>query len=309
MQATVIIATYNRARILDHALRALGSQTLDPAAFEVVIADDASTDDTPDVVALHRRKGLPVRLLPLDHHVGAAAARNEAIRASTGELLVFIDSDIIVIPSFLEEHLASHRRWGRGIVTGPAMLIRSLDEIGRRRFTVWDWSSAPFAGGNASVRREDALAAGLFDESFGELGWEDVEFGLRLKAMGLRTRFNVKAAAYHFKPDPPDAEKLAAYAASQGRMAVHLIHKHPGAEARLATGLNPVGMAIDWLASIGDWDLRLARWVLARTDDVSRSRLRTLALKQLYNRTYFKAAREALSAASSAGSAEALPPS
>lgn len=294
MRASVIIPTHNRARTLTHALDALERQTLGRDAFEVVVADDCSTDDTACVVEAHERRGLPVCLVRLDDRVGAAAARNAAIRASRGELLAFIDSDIVVCPRFLEAHLDGHERRGPSVITGPAMLVRSVEEIPRRRFTVWDWSSAPFAGGNASVERRHAVAAGLFDESFAELGWEDIEFGLRLKALGLPTYFHREAAAYHLKPDPVDAEKLAAYAASQGRMAELLVRKHPIAEARLATGLNPLGMAIDRLASLGDWDLRLARWVLDRTGPASRSWARTWALKQLYNRLYYKAARSAL---------------
>ncbi|MEW6045685.1 MAG: glycosyltransferase [Bacillota bacterium] len=293
LQASVIIATYNRGRVLPHVLGVLDRQTVPPDRYEIVIADDGSTDDTPQVVAREAARIRPhVTYLRLEH-CGAAAARNAAIRASRGQYLVFIDSDIICSPQFLEEHLRAHERWKNAVVTGPAVLIRSLDEIPRRP-RIWDWSAAPFAGGNASVRRQDAFRVGLFDESFDELGWEDIEFGIRLKQGGLVTCFVPTAVGYHYKPDPIDPAGVAAYASSQGRMAVRLVRKHPILEARMATGLNPLAMAIDRLASVFDWDLRLARWILRKTEGQGHFWLRSVAAKQLYNRLYYKAARAAL---------------
>ena len=293
LEASVIIATYNRARVLAPVLEALGRQSVGPERFEVVVADDGSTDGTAELVAaVARRLPVHVSYVRLDH-VGVCRARNEAIRCSRGRYLVFIDSDIVCDPRFVEEHLRTHHRHPRSVVTGPAVLIRSLDEI-PRPVRPWHWSTAPFAGGNASVARDEALAAGLFDEGFDELGWEDVEFGIRLKARGLSVRFNPRAVGYHYKPDPVDPAALARYAAAQGRMAVRFVRKHPTLEVRMATGLNPVALLIDTLASVGDWDLRLARWVLDRTDPRREGWLRRLAAKQLYNRLYYKAARQAL---------------
>ena len=293
LEASVIIASYNRGQVLGPVLEALSRQTLTPERFEIVLADDGSTDSTPELVAtMADRLPVALRYLRLAHG-GACRARNEAIRASRGRYLVFIDSDIICDPRFLEEHLRYHRRYPKSVVTGPAVLVRSLEEI-PKAVRPWHWSTAPFAGGNASVAREEAFGAGLFDEGFDELGWEDVEFGIRLKARGLSVRFNPRAIGYHYKPDPIDPEALARYAASQGRMAVRFVQKHPILEVRMATGLNPLALLIDALASAGDWDLRLARWVLARTDPNREGWLRRLAAKQLYNRVYYRAARQAM---------------
>lgn len=295
VELSVIVATYNRGPILRHVLESLARQTAQPESFEVVVADDGSTDATPDVVA-EARPGLPnLTYLRLAHR-GASAARNDAVRASRGRYLLFIDSDIIAAPGLVEEHLRFHRLYPGSVVTGPAVLVRRLEEI-PRPVRPWHWSTAPFAGGNASASREAVLRAGLFDESFDELGWEDVELGIRLKRLGLRPRFNPRAVGYHYKPQPVDPGAVEAYAASQGRMAVRFVQKHPILEVRMATGLNAVGFLIDALASVGDWDLRLARWVLGHTDPAGHGWLRTVAAKQLYNRTYYKAAREALARA------------
>ena len=292
-QLSVIIPTYNRATVLDWCLHALEGQTLPLSSFEVLVVDDGSSDDTAQVVERHRSR-LQLRYFRLDHR-GAPAARNVGIRESRSELLVFLDSDSLASPELLAEHMAFHEAHPRSVVTGPALLVHSPRHR-RRWLWPWDFSTAPFAGGNASVRRCDAIAAGMFDEGFPELGWEDIEFGLRLKQLGLKVRFNPRAVVYHYKPLDVNPDALARYAQQQGRMAVYFYRKHPVAEVAFATGLNPLALVMDRLASVGDWNLRLARWLL----DVGRRR-RVAALvrfggRYLYNRHYFKALRQALAA-------------
>lgn len=290
-ELSVIIPTYNRARVLHFCLEALKAQTLEPEAFEVIVVDDGSADPTPEVVRQHQA-ALPLRYVRIDH-AGPCVARNTGIRESQGEVLLFIDSDSLASPQLLAEHLRYHRRWPKLVVTGPVLLTRS-PRPRRRPLLPWDISTAPFAGGNASVRRVHAIQAGMFDEGFAEMGWEDIEFGLRLKRMGLTVRFNPRAVVYHYKTGEVDPRGLIEYAEQQGRMAVRFYRKHPCAEVAMATGLNPVALGLDRLASVGDWNLRLARWLL----EVGRRQrwplVVHLAAKQLYNRHYFRSLRRAL---------------
>lgn len=88
-RVSVVIPTYNRAELLDHAIASVLHQTT--AADEIIVVDDGSTDSTPDLVAGY---GPPVVLLTQDH-AGSAAARNLGLAQATGDWVAFLDSDDI----------------------------------------------------------------------------------------------------------------------------------------------------------------------------------------------------------------------
>ncbi|PKB14545.1 glycosyl transferase family 2 [Novosphingobium kunmingense] len=98
---SVIIATYKRPHLIGRALDSVAAQTLPPD--EIIVIDDASGDDTGDVVALwSRANGLPVTFLEAETNGGAGAARNVAMRHARGDLLAFLDSDDAYRPHALE---------------------------------------------------------------------------------------------------------------------------------------------------------------------------------------------------------------
>jgi len=95
MKISVIIPTHNRAHILERALRSVQAQGLEP--FEIIVVDDGSTDETPDLVG---------RLFPDIHYIwqenqGVSNARNRGIEASKGDWLAFLDSDDEWLPTKL----------------------------------------------------------------------------------------------------------------------------------------------------------------------------------------------------------------
>ncbi|HXG02072.1 MAG TPA: glycosyltransferase [Candidatus Binatia bacterium] len=101
MNVSVIIPTYNRGHVVGEALASVLGQTWE--RFEVIVADDGSTDDTPDRLAAV--KDPRVRYLRLDHH-GIAATRNAAVAASRGDVLAFLDSDDYWRPEKLATDMA-----------------------------------------------------------------------------------------------------------------------------------------------------------------------------------------------------------
>jgi O-antigen/teichoic acid export membrane protein len=107
MDLTVIVPAYNEARAIVPCLDALRAQ-LGPGV-EAIVADDGSTDGTPDVVA----RGFPeVRLLRLPHR-GSAAARVDALAHARGARIAFLDADCVPDPGWVDA-----ARAGRGIVMG-----------------------------------------------------------------------------------------------------------------------------------------------------------------------------------------------
>ena len=96
---SVIIPTYNRAKTIAYCLDSVINQTLMPE--EIIVIDDCSIDDTLQVVK-HYNHPL-VKIIQLQKNSGAQKARNEGIKAATGEWIAFLDSDDLWMPEYLEK--------------------------------------------------------------------------------------------------------------------------------------------------------------------------------------------------------------
>lgn len=96
---SVIVPTYNRARLLDDALATLAYQEPAPGAFEVIVVDDGSADATAEVVARHERAGLAVQLVR-QANAGLNAARNRGAEVARGRVLCYLDDDVLVPPGW-----------------------------------------------------------------------------------------------------------------------------------------------------------------------------------------------------------------
>ncbi|MGH7716252.1 MAG: glycosyltransferase family A protein, partial [Vulcanimicrobiaceae bacterium] len=105
---SVVIATKDRAPFLQRALESLAQQRDEPE-FEVVVADNGSTDGTPDVVAAAVGT-VPYRLRRIEAgRANRGLARNMGVSAAAGELIVFIDDDVWLPTNFVAAHVAAHR--------------------------------------------------------------------------------------------------------------------------------------------------------------------------------------------------------
>ena len=100
MFASVVIPTYNRKPILEKCLEALEAQDLGGVLerYEVVVIDDGSTDGTPEWLRSEAQRFPHVRLFEQDHG-GPAEGRNNGVRRALGDVIVFIDSDLVVTPT------------------------------------------------------------------------------------------------------------------------------------------------------------------------------------------------------------------
>src|SRR6266550_3444939 len=96
---SVIVASRNRRDLLRRCLDSLCRQTCDPASYEVIVADDGSTDGTAETVE-RLRTPFALRLLRLEQ-AGQAAAQNAAIEASEGEICLILDDDVIASPELV----------------------------------------------------------------------------------------------------------------------------------------------------------------------------------------------------------------
>jgi glycosyltransferase involved in cell wall biosynthesis len=126
---SVVLPTYNRAPWVGRAIASVLDQTHE--RLELIVVDDGSTDETPDVLA---RFGSRITVLSQPHS-GAYAARNLGVRHAAGELIAFIDSDDAWHPDRLSSQLPAMERPEVGLVYGDARRLRPSghgDAGGRR---------------------------------------------------------------------------------------------------------------------------------------------------------------------------------
>ncbi len=187
MNVSVVIPTYNRGAWLIEAIDSVRAQTL--PAFEIVVVDDGSTDDTPDRLRqyLERHPGAFVSLRTANRGVGAA--RNAGIARCTGDAIGFLDSDDRWEPPTIERIVAA---WaGRPEVGLVAIKARETLADGRPTSVVYGKNSpgdtfttesllAQDAGGCSwfFVRREIVEQVGGFDETLASA--EECDLVLRL---------------------------------------------------------------------------------------------------------------------------------
>lgn len=185
---SVIICVYNGADVIGEQLRALAEQSVD-VPWEVVVADNRSTDSTRSVVEQFAR-GFPVPLSIVDacRRQGAAYARNCAVQASRGAYLAFCDSDDRVGDGWLRAslgYLQSHDLVGGAMRElrepfDPDSPVLSGTHVHMNAFGL----SLP--SGNFAARRSAYFQIGGFDESLPAYGMEDVDFSVRANLKNFR---------------------------------------------------------------------------------------------------------------------------
>lgn len=196
---TIAIPTYNRGAILVETLRRLLPQNVP------IVVVDQTPSHPPEVEAA--LASLPVRRMRLDAP-SIPRAMNEALRAATTELVLFLDDDVEPSEQLAAEHLAAHADPATWAVVGqilqpgeePAHLPRPDDDL---EFP-FRHDEACFVtnvmAGNLSVKREKALATGGFDENYvGGAYRFETDFALRLVEAGGKIRFEPRASLRHLK--------------------------------------------------------------------------------------------------------------
>jgi glycosyltransferase involved in cell wall biosynthesis len=299
--ATIQLCTYNRAALLERVLDACFEQTVAERAYEVVLVDDGSTDETARAIETARTRATCALLVHRQPNSGLAAARNAGIERASGERIIFIDDDVLPLPNFVEEHLRTGARHPGAIVRGGAIDVRTFDDLPPPIWSIKNYSGNFFWTTNVSVPLATIREIGGFDEAFSEYGWEDIDVGLRLRARGVKAFFNPRALVYHCKPQPrhDGIERMVAQARSQARTAVRLARLHPNWRAYLATGINPVQRG--WHALLRGLNVarRYRRRLAAVAADGALAPAQLRAARALANDAYFEELEQALSSGES----------
>jgi glycosyltransferase involved in cell wall biosynthesis len=241
---SVVIPTYNRQPILEKCLKALESQQLSPstviADYQVVVVDDGSTDGTVEWLQQHQSE-FPHVIVVEQNHQGAAAARNLGVEKASGDIIIFIDSDLVVTETFLQSHadalVEGKNKLGNDqfFTYGAVINTSNFENPTAEPYKITDFSAAFFATGNVAIPKHWLEKAGLFDASFKLYGWEDLELGVRLKSLGLKLIKCPQAVGYHWHPafNIEQIPKLIDQEIQRGRMGVLFYQKHPTWDVRM----------------------------------------------------------------------------
>ncbi len=205
---SVVIPTLNRARVLAQTIDRIESQTVSPDLYEVLVVDNASTDDTHNVLAAKARKYSNFRFL-YQPKPGAAPTRNAGLRQAAGDVVLFIDNDILAEHDLIEKHLEYHSQYSNASIIGNIItpwnekadpFLRYLHHRGI--YNPYTITSGPmdfsyYHTGNVSTPRSVLADVGGFNEEFFIYGMEDIELGYRLQKTGCRMIYGGKARAVH----------------------------------------------------------------------------------------------------------------
>jgi glycosyltransferase involved in cell wall biosynthesis len=218
MKITVILCTYNRCTSLPKTLKSVAAQILPASAdWEVIVVDNNSADQT-RAVAEDFCRTYPNRFrYAFEQQQGLSRARNAGIRAACGDVIAFLDDDVTVDLSWLQNLTASlqNAAWSgaggpvlpEGTFTPPrwlsldgryALAPLALFDLGTE---AGELNEPPF-GANMAFRKTMFEKYGDFRADLGRCGNnllsnEDTEFGRRLIMAGEKLRFEPSAVVYH----------------------------------------------------------------------------------------------------------------
>jgi glycosyltransferase involved in cell wall biosynthesis len=240
---SIVIPTYNRLPILQKALQALEIQTFDAELvtnYEIIVVDDGSTDGTIEWLN-NTMPELPHLKIYEQAHKGASAARNLGVEQAIGDTIIFIDSDIVVTPSFLQCHATAltqeHQVLGNDKIFtyGAVINTANFEEPTSEAYKIIDFSNAYFATTNVAIAKHWLIDVGLFDLEFDLYGWEDLELGVRLKNCDIKMVKCPEAVGYHWHPafSLDRLPRLIEQELERGQMGVVFYKKHPTLDVKI----------------------------------------------------------------------------
>lgn len=116
IEVSVIMITYNKYPQNKYSLYAIENQTFDLEKIEVILVDDASTDKT--IILQNYRPPFNFKYIRCEHNVGRSKAKNIGIEAATGKILILLDAEMILDPSYIEQHYNLHQTDPNLVLTG-----------------------------------------------------------------------------------------------------------------------------------------------------------------------------------------------
>lgn len=219
-KVSIIIPTLNKLLKLKLVLKSLECQITNEV--EVIVVFDGCDQDVIEKFQQLTFTFIPIQVI-CKNNIGRAAARNRGIEKAKGDIIIFLDDDRVVSPTFIEEHRKMHHKAGKpAVVFGVRKefylsdaeieaygnSIDNLEQYCKVNGNIQEYciknhnKNHPlrwlnFYTGNVSVDRESLIMAGSFDQNFKKWGHEDLDLGIRLCFQNVGFFYSDNAANYH----------------------------------------------------------------------------------------------------------------
>ena len=255
---SVIVPAYNAGKTIVQVLEAILEQSVN-SGLEVIVVNDASTDRTTELA-----KRYPVLLLELKENQGAGFARNYGAKQARGEILVFVDADVVLLPGTLKliENFFAQNSEFVGVVGNYTELPQdnNFASVYHNLFTVYHHQLSEleiewFWGALSAIRREVFLKLGGFNTTYPGASAEDIELGYRLAEAGYKICYLPELRGIHLRRFKLGSMLYNDYRKAVLGLKLYLTRKprgaHPHGFSNPVNGVNLFLVFLSWLAFLG----------------------------------------------------------
>jgi glycosyltransferase involved in cell wall biosynthesis len=244
--ATIVIPTYNNCELLNYTLKSISQQCFDVDTIEVIVVDDGSSDETIDLMKKYNSWLNLKYFYQEDKGNRVSLARNIGIQNASADIIILIDSGILLDDNFVAEHAKQHSLYGPDcavigyvcgfdqygkdlerikFITDKDNLAESIKKIRQNNMFKdmrdiyyekynFEINNLPapwafFLTCNVSISKSYLDRVGLFDEIFDQRwGVEDLEMGYRLYMNKIKFIVAQNATALHYPHNSSMSEKF-----------------------------------------------------------------------------------------------------
>jgi hypothetical protein len=213
VKLSVVIPTYNRGPKLAETIRSILRADMGGASAEIIVVDDGSRIAAEEAAGkIACPDGLALRFIR-QVNAGPGPARNTGFRAATGDLIIFIDDDILVPPELFQQYLAANRKFPGAVVFGRSPFQKGDDNHGTRKFLSGAKLDPTDAGGESYVEApvvgsgHVAFSPKLFREEnrvyrddLRTPAADEIDWSLRLRQKKIPYYFAAHIVADHCQP-------------------------------------------------------------------------------------------------------------
>ncbi len=211
---SIVIPTYNRGEQLKTVIDHILDSDIEGIEFiEIIIVDDSSIIPTEKFIDVNKVKAPFSMRVIRQSNSGPATARNNGLRQTTTEIVIFIDDDVLVSASLLKKHLYAHEIYPNSVIIGSyplwnkqknTPLLRWLNKLinhpdmdtGKDHYLL----TTEVASGNLSIERKQFLDEPLYNDKLRTPAAEEYDLMARLSKKRIKVYYNPSITGWHLQP-------------------------------------------------------------------------------------------------------------